>query len=291
MFAGITALAVVTQVHMAEDTSRLVGFPAGSDQRTALSQIGLAVFGSGPAVLSAAGLHRRDPRPGREHRLQRLPRAGLVAGPGRVPAPSARPGAATDWCSATASCCSRGSPGLLIVAFDADVTRLIQLYIIGVFVSFTLSQAGMVRHWSRELRARVRRPGPPEDPPLAGAQRHGCSGHCCRPDLGPGDEVRSRSMDRRHRHAAALRPDAAHPAALRHGRRRGRPAPGRNHAAEPHPRRGPRGEDATNPRCAPSPSPGQPDPDDLSAVTVRVDPSETDELFSRVGRAATSRCP
>ena len=37
----------------------------------------------------------------------------------------------------------------LIVAFDADVTRLIQLYILGVFLSFTLSQAGMVRHWSR----------------------------------------------------------------------------------------------------------------------------------------------
>ena len=41
--------------------------------------------------------------------------------------------------------------GLLIVAFDANVTRLIQLYILGVFLSFTLSQAGMVRHWSREL--------------------------------------------------------------------------------------------------------------------------------------------
>ncbi|GEA90000.1 APC family permease [Cellulomonas cellasea] len=40
----------------------------------------------------------------------------------------------------------------LIVAFDAEVTRLIQLYIVGVFVSFTLSQLGMIRHWTRELR-------------------------------------------------------------------------------------------------------------------------------------------
>ncbi len=40
----------------------------------------------------------------------------------------------------------------LIVAFDAQVTRLIQLYIVGVFVSFTLSQLGMVRHWTRALR-------------------------------------------------------------------------------------------------------------------------------------------
>ena len=41
---------------------------------------------------------------------------------------------------------------VLIVAFDADVTALIQLYVIGVFVSFTVSQAGMLRHWTRHLR-------------------------------------------------------------------------------------------------------------------------------------------
>jgi hypothetical protein len=43
--------------------------------------------------------------------------------------------------------------GLLIWAFDASTSRLIQLYIIGVFVSFTLSQAGMVRHWTTLLRS------------------------------------------------------------------------------------------------------------------------------------------
>ncbi len=36
---------------------------------------------------------------------------------------------------------------LLIVAFDASVTGLIPLYAIGVFLSFTLSQAGLVRRW------------------------------------------------------------------------------------------------------------------------------------------------
>ncbi|MFT4010025.1 MAG: APC family permease [Nocardioidaceae bacterium] len=41
---------------------------------------------------------------------------------------------------------------VLIVAFDAEVTRLIQLYIVGVFVSFNLSQLGMIRHWNRHLR-------------------------------------------------------------------------------------------------------------------------------------------
>jgi hypothetical protein len=39
----------------------------------------------------------------------------------------------------------------LIFAFDGSTTRLIQLYILGVFTSFTLCQAGMVRHWNREL--------------------------------------------------------------------------------------------------------------------------------------------
>lgn len=36
---------------------------------------------------------------------------------------------------------------LLVWAFGGDVSRLIPLYAIGVFLSFTLSQAGMVRHW------------------------------------------------------------------------------------------------------------------------------------------------
>lgn len=39
-----------------------------------------------------------------------------------------------------------------VVAFQAEVTALIQLYIVGVFVSFTLSQIGMVRHWTHHLK-------------------------------------------------------------------------------------------------------------------------------------------
>jgi hypothetical protein len=45
-----------------------------------------------------------------------------------------------------------GAAIALIVIFDADVSRLIQLYIVGVFVSFTMSQIGMVKHWTRHLR-------------------------------------------------------------------------------------------------------------------------------------------
>src|SRR6266436_8656406 len=43
--------------------------------------------------------------------------------------------------------------GLLVWAFRGDTSRLIPLYAVGVFLSFTLSQAGMVIHWRREGQA------------------------------------------------------------------------------------------------------------------------------------------
>ena len=43
---------------------------------------------------------------------------------------------------------------LLEVVFRANVNLLIQMYIIGVFISFTLGQSGMVVHWTRKLRQR-----------------------------------------------------------------------------------------------------------------------------------------
>lgn len=39
--------------------------------------------------------------------------------------------------------------GILIVVFRADLNKLIQLYLVGVFISFTLSQSGMVVHWRK----------------------------------------------------------------------------------------------------------------------------------------------
>ena len=58
-----------------------------------------------------------------------------------------------------------GAAAFLIVLYNAEVTKLIQLYIVGVVVSFTLSQIGMIRHWNRHLllerdravRARIQR--------------------------------------------------------------------------------------------------------------------------------------
>jgi amino acid transporter len=46
---------------------------------------------------------------------------------------------------------------VLVYTFHADLSKLIQLYVVGVFTSFTLSQTGMVRHWLK-----VKRQGEPE---------------------------------------------------------------------------------------------------------------------------------
>jgi amino acid transporter len=40
--------------------------------------------------------------------------------------------------------------GLLITAFSGDSHALIPLFAVGVFLAWTLSQSGMVRHWQRE---------------------------------------------------------------------------------------------------------------------------------------------
>ena len=43
--------------------------------------------------------------------------------------------------------------GLLVIVFRGDTSRLIPLYAVGVFLSFTLSQSGMVVHWLRQRSA------------------------------------------------------------------------------------------------------------------------------------------
>src|SRR5690242_10667493 len=49
--------------------------------------------------------------------------------------------------------------GLLVWAFGGDTSRLIPLYAVGVFLSFTLSQSGMVRHWLKERAQSAKRNG------------------------------------------------------------------------------------------------------------------------------------
>lgn len=103
-----------------------------------------------------------------------------------------------------------------IVAFRAEVTALIQLYIVGVFVSFTLSQIGMVRHWTRllrtetdeQVRARMTRSRVVNTVGFV----HRFGSHRC-----VGYQVRGGGVDRDRGDDGVVRDDEADPPALRHG--------------------------------------------------------------------------
>lgn len=150
MFVGITALALIAHVHMAEDTSALIGFPADGVQTTALSQIALATFGPGAMFYVLQGFTAAILILAANTAFNGFPvLSSLLGRHGYLPRQLAHRGDRLVFSNgivllAAVAC-------LLIVAFDAEVTRLIQLYILGVFLSFTLSQSGMVRHWTHQL--------------------------------------------------------------------------------------------------------------------------------------------
>ena len=153
MFAGITALALAAHVHMAEDTASLVGFPAGEAQRTALSQIGLATFGDGAMFLLLQGFTAAILVLAANTAFNGFPvLSSLLGRHGYLPHQLAHRGDRLVFSNGILVLAALSA--MLIVAFNAEVTRLIQLYILGVFLSFTLSQAGMVRHWARDLQRR-----------------------------------------------------------------------------------------------------------------------------------------
>jgi amino acid transporter len=153
MFAGITALALLTQVRVTLEPSHLVGTPAGYEQRTVIAQVAGAVFGGYDSVgffavqaFTAAILILAA-----NTAFNGFPvLASILGADGHLPRQFSRRGDRLVFSNGIVILA--GFAGLLIWAFDASTTRLIQLYIIGVFVSFTLSQIGMVRHWTRELR-------------------------------------------------------------------------------------------------------------------------------------------
>ncbi len=152
MFVGITTLAILTQVRYSEDPAQqFAGFGEDEVQRSVIAQLAAAVFGDGSPgffylqvmaagilILAANTAYNGFPLLGSILAQDRyLPRQLHTRGDRLV--------------HSNGILLLAVFAGLLIVAFDASVTRLIQLYIIGVFTSFTFGQAGMVRHWNRLL--------------------------------------------------------------------------------------------------------------------------------------------
>ena len=151
MFAGITALALIAHVHMAENPSALVGLAPGHEQKTALSQIALATFGQTVPFFLLQGFTAAILILAANTAFNGFPvLSSLLGRDGYLPRQLSHRGDRLVFSNGIVVLAAVAS--LLIVAFNAQVTRLIQLYILGVFLSFTLSQTGMVRHWARELR-------------------------------------------------------------------------------------------------------------------------------------------
>jgi amino acid transporter len=142
MFGGVTALALVSHVHVLPD----------APHRTVIAQVGRAVFGDGSPlfyvlqfvtalilVLAANTAFNGFPV-----------LASILAKDGYLPRQLHNRGDRLAYSNGILLL--SGFAILLIVVFDASPTRLIQLYIIGVFVSFVCSQTGMIRHWNRLLK-------------------------------------------------------------------------------------------------------------------------------------------
>ncbi|HEU0129400.1 MAG TPA: APC family permease [Mycobacteriales bacterium] len=141
MFVGITALAMLAHVHVSEEAHRSV-----------VAQIAGAVFGAKSLgfyyvqtftaailVLAANTAYQDFPR-----------LASILAQDRYLPRQLHNRGDRLVFSNGIVALALFAS--LLVVVYDAEVTHLIQLYIVGVFVSFTLGQFGMVRRWNRKLR-------------------------------------------------------------------------------------------------------------------------------------------
>lgn len=165
MFASITWLALKTDVRVAESTEDLIGMPDGATQKTVIAQVANAVFSNAPVlaliVSSATALILVLAA---NTAFNGFPVLGsILARDGYLPRQLHTRGDRLAFSNGIIALA--GAAILLVIIFDADVSKLIQLYIVGVFVSFTMSQIGMVRHWNRFLaverdpaiRARMRR--------------------------------------------------------------------------------------------------------------------------------------
>lgn len=157
MFAGIIFFGLTTGVQYIEDAalqlkgSDLVAFSAGP-QQSVIAQLGVAIFGNGSimffvlqgataAILLLAANTAFNGFPLLSSVLAKdkyAPKALLTRGDRLV--------YSNGMLSLTAAAI------VMVLIFEADVTRLIQLYVLGVFTAFTVGQIGMLRHWKSGLK-------------------------------------------------------------------------------------------------------------------------------------------
>jgi amino acid transporter len=162
LFVGLTALALFSRVHYTENPCDLIGWAecATQPQRSLIAQIAAATFGNNSLmfyVLQAATamvllLAANTAFNG-------FPLLGSVLARDSY-APKSLSTRGDRLIYSNGVLVLALAAVLILIVYQANLTVLIQLYIIGVFVSFTIGQTGMVKHWLALLKT---------DPPNRGS--------------------------------------------------------------------------------------------------------------------------
>ncbi len=139
MFLGITVLAELLHVRVSE---HLVG------GKSVLAQIGHAIYGGGIGFVMLQVFTAGILILAANTAFQDFPRLSSILARDRF-MPSQFRNRGDRLVYSNGVLILAGLASLLIYAFEANLTHLIQLYVVGVFTAFTLSQSGMVRRWFR----------------------------------------------------------------------------------------------------------------------------------------------
>ena len=140
MFLGITLLASLLHVRVTHEIAA---------SRSVLAQIGQTIFGDGnPLFYLLQGFTAGILVLAANTSFQDFPRLSSILARDRF-MPSQFRNRGDRLVFSNGVIVLAAFAALLIVVFDASLTHLIQLYVVGVFTAFTLSQGGMVRRWSK----------------------------------------------------------------------------------------------------------------------------------------------
>jgi amino acid transporter len=140
MFLGITVLARLLDVRVTHEIAA---------SRSVLAQIGQSVFGERAPLFYALQIFTAGILVlAANTSFQDFPRLSSILARDRfMPSQFRNRGDRLVFSNGVLVLASLAA--VLIYAFDANLTHLIQLYVVGVFTAFTLSQLGMVRRWQR----------------------------------------------------------------------------------------------------------------------------------------------
>ncbi|APE38545.1 DNA-binding protein [Nocardia mangyaensis] len=152
LMMGIIVLAQKVGIVYANDPANLVGAPTDYQQKTLIAQLAETVFAGFPlgffAITIATALILMMAA---NTAFNGFPVLGSILAQDRY-LPRQLHTRGDRLAFSNGILFLSGAAIAFVMIFGAEVSKLIQLYIVGVFVSFVLSQTGMLRHWTRLLR-------------------------------------------------------------------------------------------------------------------------------------------